>query len=290
MKTISNPPEAAITRLFTDQKKLRTRIIELTPRYQIKNATRFKYLLAHAYPSAKLTDRLWRILEKHPEYYRSVCNYLRRYPKLSRVPAEKLVESRQNEHDLPSRPRGVYKCCRRPPPPAQDKAIATLLKKSWSPKAMHADLQVATGRFLIRTGNLSPNQIKYACKVAPSWWTRASLINALDSAQLGGKTLHQIVDAGVKDRGHDVALAASWKGFEQTYLPPGKRKEWNKSAELLMREVGLIKRSSASHCGINHALQKLDSRIPAVNWKKLFGVLAIHKPNAKSLRLSPPPA
>lgn len=136
---------------------------------------------------------------------------------------------------------------------------------------MHADLQVTTGRFLIRTGNLSPNQIKYACKVAPSWWARASLINALDPAQLGGNTLNQIVDSGVRDHGNDAALAASWKGFELNYLPPGSRNRWNKSAELLMREVELIKRSTASHCGVNHALKKLDSQIPAVNWKKLFG-------------------
>jgi len=56
------------------------------------------------------------------------------------------------------------------------------------------------------------------------------------------------------------------------YLPPGKRAGWNRSAELLLREIGLIKRSSASHCGINLALSKLDRRIPAVKWKKLFGV------------------
>ena len=157
-------------------------------------------------------------------------------------------------------------------PPVQDRALAIFLKKSWVPKFMDADLQVATGRFLIRTGKLSPNQIKYVCRVAPSWWARASLINALVPAQLGGNTLNQIVDTGVRDRGNDAALAASWKGFEQTYLPPGKRAGWNKSAELLMREVGLIKRSSASHCGINLALRKLDSRVSAVKWKKLFGV------------------
>ncbi len=271
LKTISNPPEAVITRLFTDQKKLLKRIEELSPRYEIKNPTRFKYLLAHANPSAKLTNRLWRILEKRPEIYRSVCNYLRRYPRLPRVPAEKLVALVKTNTLYQAVRAEFIRAADGRLPPTQDKAMAVLLKKSWSPKAMHADFQVATGRFLIRTGNLSQNQIKYACKVAPSWWVRASLINALDPAQLGANTLNQIVDNGVKDRGNDAALAASWKGFEQFYLPPGSRTGWNKSAELLMREVGLIKRSSASHCGINHALKKLDPRIPAVNWKKLFG-------------------
>lgn len=272
IKTISNPPEAAISRFFTDQKKLLKRIEELSPRYEITNSTRFKYLLAHANPSAKLTNRLWSILDKQPEIYRSVCNYLRRYQKLPRVPAEKLVDLVKTNTLYQAVRAEFISAADGRLPAAQDKAMAALLKKAWSPKFMHGDLQVATGRFLIRTGNLSPNQIKYACRVAPSWWARASLINALDPAQLGVNVLNQIVDAGVKDRGNDAALAASWKGFEQTYLPPGVRTGWNKSAELLMREVELIARSSSSHCGIAHALRKLDSRIPAANWKKLFGI------------------
>lgn len=271
LKTVSNPLETAIAKPLTDQKKLLKRIQELTPRYEITNATRFKYLLAHANPSAVLTARLWRILDKHPEIYRSVCNYLRRYPKLPRVPAEKLVELiKANTLYQTVRAEFISAADDRMPSD-QDKELAILLKKTWSPKAMHADLQVATGRFLIRTGDLSPNQIKYACKVAPSWWARASLINALEPDQLGSNTLNQIIDTGVQDQGKDVSLAAGWKGFERIYLPPGGRKGWNKSAELLMREVGLIQRSSASHCGINHALSKLDHRIPEVNWKKLFG-------------------
>ena len=92
LKSVSDPPEAAISRHFTDQKKLLQRIKELTPRYRIIDSTRFKYLLAHAIPSAALTARLWRILEYHPEIYRSVCNYLKRYPKLPSRVGESLVK------------------------------------------------------------------------------------------------------------------------------------------------------------------------------------------------------
>ncbi len=48
LKSISNPPEAAITRTFVDQAKLLTRLKALTPRYRVSDPTRFKYLLAHA--------------------------------------------------------------------------------------------------------------------------------------------------------------------------------------------------------------------------------------------------
>ena len=271
LKTVSSPPEAAITTHFTDQRKLLKRIEELTLRYRISNTTRFKYLLAQAVPSARLTDRLWRILESHPEIYRSICNYLRRYARLPKVPATKLAELIKANTLYQSVRAEFINAADGRLPHVQDKALAKLLKKSWTPKAMHADLQVATGRFLIRTGSLSANQVAYACKVAPSWWVRASLLNAIGPAQIGGNTLNQIVETGVKDRGKDVALAAAWKGMEAAYVPPGHRKSWNKSAELLMRELGMIQRSTVNYCGISHALHKLDSRIPIVNWRKLFG-------------------
>ncbi len=271
LKTVSMPSEASVTVHFTDQKKLLRRIRELTPRYRISNPTRFKYLLAHALPTAQLTARLWRIHERHPEIYRSVCNYLRRYPKLPKIPSTRAVELvRKNifYHAVCAEFIGAVDGRLSP---AQDTALANLLRSSWVPKAMHADFQVAVGRFLLRTSKLSASQIAYACKVAPSWWARASLIDALELSQLGSGTINQIVAAGVKDRGKDAALAAAWKGMELNYVPPGKRKTWNKSAELLMRELGLIQRSTANHCGINHAFVKLDAKIPAVNWKRLFG-------------------
>jgi hypothetical protein len=47
---------------------------------------------------------------------------------------------------------------------------------------------------------------------------------------------------------------------------------WNKAAELILREVGIIQRSTTTSCGVIHAFGKLDSRIAALNWKRLFGV------------------
>jgi hypothetical protein len=155
-------------------------------------------------------------------------------------------------------------------PATQERAMSTLLKSLWSPKTMQAELQVAVGRFLIRTGGLSPNQIRYACRVAPSWWVRTQLISAVDSSALGRTTIEKIVGFGVKDRGRDPALAAAWKSYEVPHVPPGSRKTWNKSGELLMKEIGLISRSTAIYCGVGHAFGKLDARIPTVNWKRLF--------------------
>lgn len=271
IKTVSNPPEAPIKAGFADQGRLVKRIEELTPRYRISNATRFKYLLAHASPSARLTARLWRILEKHPEIYRSVCSYLRRYTKIPRVPATKLIAVVKANSLYEAVRADFIDAADGRLPRTQDRTLAKMLRQIWLPKTMHADLQVATGRFLIRTGLLSATQIAYACKVAPSWWARACLIESLDLTRLGATILSQIVGSGVRDIGRDAALAAAWKGKELAYIPPGNRRGWNKSAELLLRELGMIKRSTAAYCGINHALRKMDTRIPEANWRRLFG-------------------
>ncbi len=271
LKSVSNPPEPSIARDFIDQPKLLKRIVKLTPRYKLPDRTRFKYLLGHANPSAKLTARLWRILEKHPEIYLSVCNYLRRYDKLPSVPATKLVEAvKSNVLYQNVRAEFIGTADSRLPAP-QDAALAKLIRKSWTPRGMPPDLQVAIGRFLIRTGHLTPSQIRYVCKSAPSWWARAMLIASAKPDTLGTTVLHQILETAIKDKGKVPAVAAAWRAFQFGHVPPGRRRDWNKAAELLMREVGLIHRATIQHCGINHAFTKLHKRMPRINWRKLFG-------------------
>ena len=271
IKTVSNPPETAISFLSIDQAKVLKRIKELTPRYEITNTTRFKYLLAHASPSAELTARLWEILERNPELYRSFCSYLRRYPKLPRVAAEKVVEQIKTNILYQAVRAAFIDVADGRLPTNTEQALVTLLKPAWTPKAMDAELQIAIGRFLIRTGGLSPNQIRYACRVAPSWWARAMLIDAITTTALGSTTIHQIVDSGVVDQSRDASMAAAWKGTVISHVPPGTRRNWNKAAELLLKEVGQISRSTAVYCGVSHAFRKLDRRIPSFNWQGLFG-------------------
>lgn len=270
LKSVSTPPETAIVRGFVDQPKLYRRIVELTPGYRIKNPTRFKYLLAHADPSAPLTHRLWKILQKHPETYRSICNYLRRYSKIPRVPAEKLVDVIKSSSLYQSvRAEFVGAADAKLPAPV-DVKLARYLRTIWTPRSMHSDLQVAVGRFLIRTGNLTGSQIAYACKAAPSWWTRASLMDAADSTAVSGSVISSVAAAGVTDPGKDASITAAWKAFEAAQVPPGTRRHWNKAAELLLRELGMIAQSTALFCGISHSFSKLDGRIPVANWRALF--------------------
>lgn len=272
LKTVSNPPEPSIRFRQVDQKRLLARLCELTPpRRRITNATRFKFLLAHAEPSAKLTARLWKVLQRHPEVYRNICRYLSRYGKLPRVPAEHLVVAIKSSDLYQSVRAEFISAADGRLPEAQDKALTKYLKGLWAPKSMQADLMVAVGLFLIRAGALTDGQIRYACKVAPSWWARAKLIEAANANTISVATSQSIVDTGVRDVRGVPALAAAWIGFQIDHVPAGRRRDWSKGAALMLREVGLIRRSTAKFCGIQQSLSKLDKGIVTLNWQRLFG-------------------
>ncbi len=75
----------------------------------------------------------------------------------------------------------------------------------------------------------------------------------------------------VKDSSHDVALAAGWKTFVDDVAVPCQKRQLNPSGAILLKELGVIKRKTAGYCGIDHALKKLNPKIPSVNWKKFMG-------------------
>ena len=271
LKSVSTPVETAITREFVDQPKLQARIRKLTRGYRVSDPTRFKYLLAHALPSAPLTSRLWRILEKHPELYRNVCNYLRRYKRIPRVPAERLVAQIAGSTLYQSVRAEFIRAADGRLPERQDRQLGRIIRPLWAPRgAMHADLQVAIGRYLIRLRSLSAGQIAFACQRSPSWWARAQLIDALRLPGHDPANPPAVLAGCVQDRVRDPALAAARQVFELGLVPKGTRKGWNKSAELLLREVGVFQRSMATFCGIVHFFGQLDRRAPAVDWRRLF--------------------
>lgn len=270
LKSVSNPPEAAIKRPSVDQKRLLKRIVELTPDYCVSNDTRFKYLLAHATPSAKLTARLWRILEKHPETYRSVCNYLRRYAKLPRIPASKVVTQIKTNTLYQSVRAEFISVADGRLPRSEEVTLARLLKRGWTPRSLQPDLLARMGHFLIRAGYLSPRQVIYVCARARSWWTRAILIESLRTTNVSVGCIQNVVDTGVRDDVEDVARASAWKAFVIGRTPTGQRHEWNPAGEFLLREVGMVQRARSGHCGITNSFAKLDARIPRLNWRRLF--------------------
>ena len=83
VQSVSRPPENSI-RPYVDQKKLATRILELSRNGKLgaSNVSRFKYLLAHAEPTYRLNVRLMRVLRRNPDLADNVCAYIAKYDKI----------------------------------------------------------------------------------------------------------------------------------------------------------------------------------------------------------------
>ena len=187
------------------------------------------------------------------------------------MPAQKLIEVIQANtlyHSVQAEFIGV---ANQRLPPAQDELLAVYLKRLWSPQTHHPDLLAMIGTYLMRTGDLTANQIVNVCRHAQSWWTRATLINNLETNYIAARTRESIVRSCIEDPARDVAIAAGRMAFaDSVALPGGGRARWNTSGSILLREVGLISRNTATYCGISKSFAKLVPRFPTLNWKRLL--------------------
>lgn len=273
LKTVSNPPEVAIKRDNINQEKLFKRIGELTPGYTITNPTRFKFLLAQAEPRSLLTSRLWRIYERHPEIYKSLCNYLRRYSQIPKVPAERMVhEIKKNDLYQSVRAEFINVADGRLPA-KEDQDLGTFLKSIWSPSSLHPDLLARIAQYLMHSHRLSDKQIIYACSKVRPWWSRAIIIEELSNQYVSQHTLQVILDERITDPEREVSIATGWKAFGSNISLGSKKQIWNPAGGILLREVGMIQRSTATYCGIQKSFEKINPRIPSIKWKNFLGAL-----------------
>ena len=70
----------------------------------------------------------------------------------------------------------------------------------------------------------NPRQVEHVCTKAPSWWTRATLVEELELSDLGAATRDRIVQQRIREEARDVAIAAGWKAFVDGIRPTGPKR------------------------------------------------------------------
>lgn len=102
IKSIVYPPEVVVNKKSPDQKKVQKRLLELSPRFEVTNETRFKYVLGSALPSSRLNYRLLKILEKQPHLYYSIFNYFKGLHQFSEKLSKEILKVLQNNALYPA--------------------------------------------------------------------------------------------------------------------------------------------------------------------------------------------
>jgi hypothetical protein len=275
LKSISNPSESAVGRAQVDQIKLAKRIVALTPRLhpsvQITNETRFKYLLAHAVPTAQMNSRMLRISASRPDLVPNIGRYFRRYSTLPRTVVAELVTRIRREQlyeyvstewidVLDGRTR-----------PAEKTSLSHLLKKQWKPRSLTPELKAAIGKWLIKEGRLNYNQTAYAISSARQGWVRAQLLSALNTGHYGTAQLETILNEGLRHPNPDVSLAAAVQVVNLNIEVRSPAKTIQPSGGKALRQFGILKRVPGRACGIEWSLSRLTRRSTEVNWRRIFG-------------------
>lgn len=277
LKSISNPPEPVLMPKILNQERLRKRIVELTPRFRVANATRFKFLVACAEPSYKLNDRMWRIYEKPPDLYASIFRYFRRYELLPSKVARRLLKEIKAAPLYHAIHADMVATADGRLPVTLQTRLNRIVKEQWSAKLPAPDLVVALGRIAMREGLLTFAQTRYATTSMSDWWVRTQLVESMTPAFIGEPSLESMLNGIMRqDEEADVCMMAATtvNRLGITIRPPTR--ELRRRAAIVLREFGRIHRASGRPCGVDYSVvQLLGNTVSGINWRKFFG--ARHK-------------
>lgn len=275
IKSVSHPPEPVIVKTSSDQTRVRERLKELSPRYEVVNETRFKYILGSAEPNATLSDRLIKILIRQPHLYFSIFNYFSRYTRIPRQLSNKLLELlRENGLYSALTAAGLRCILGRCHPDANlylERFAKRILKNSRV--SDNPELRAAAIAILLISGRKSYPAILHYLKNEPDWWPKSELIKHVQIEIIGSPSYEYLVNSLIKDSSLDVSIvAAEYMGIHSLNVT-STINEINSGAQLALKKMGFISKIRRGYCPISAAMQyMLGTSVGIVRWKKLLGL------------------
>lgn len=270
LKSVSQPGERSFGNRALSQVKIRRRLRGLTRRFEVKDSTRFKYVLGSANPSAEVTRRMLRVYERAPIYYDAISRYLARYDELPVDLVDRLLREISLQTLYPAIQAAFVHALNDRVPSVRDAKVRSALKRMWSPKALQADLAGAIVRYLVPREGLTESQLRYAATRARSWWVRGEIGLSLSAADMNASR-GAVLNAMVCDPIQDPAVAAAWIAGRSGIRVTAPRRDLSPGAKCVLREFGLVKRGGRRVCGIKASLMKMVNIPTNIDWRKFFG-------------------
>jgi hypothetical protein len=274
LKSVSVPPEAALTGPVPDQVKIRTRIAELAPRsdgYKVSDPTRFKFLLSRAKPSLRVLDRLWRVFDNAPHFYPQLSNYLQKFDSLSNLHSERLVAEIQKQDLYPAVRASLIAAADGRLSATTIKRFRSLIKPFWQPRSTSPDLAAVLWRALHNLNHLTQAQADYALHRAHSDWLRMSLHFGTPWFNIPPARRDRLLNLSIRKSDADSAIAAAWLIALLDVEIKRPIRDVHPLAKIVLRENGKLKRADSKVCGIRMAIDEISGGNLTINWRKFFG-------------------
>lgn len=271
LKSVSTPVESVLAEPEVDQKALYHRLAELSPRYEVTSATRFKYLLGRAAPVGRLTERLWRIYEKQPHLYEVISRYLARYARIPNKVGLRLVQEVERQALYPAVRAAFIGVSTGKLSGGALKTARRKFKPLWTPRVSQADLSDALATWLHHERKFTGRQAEYSVVSTKPGWLRARVQYAVPWADVSAGQRRSWLNANLRAESADVAISAAWLVGVMGIAVDRPVRDVHHLARLVLKEFGALRRAKAGICGIRLAIEEMTRHDIAVDWRRFFG-------------------
>jgi hypothetical protein len=278
IKSVSRPPEPSIQPVVS-QKKLASRLLEITRRSRVDPllSSRFKYLLAQAEPNYRLSERLLKVIRRHPEYSGTISSYFSRYKVIpTRLAAEITTYIREPElyHSVAS---NILRACLGRISAADATVLGRfaaqrLLRPGRSQLPLQPTYKEALIAWTIRTNEITFRELETLRDNEPDWWVRKCILRELTPDQFGTPSYRDFLNKSMRIQESEIARCAAAKLVEESIPLDKPHKNVFEPAKMILKTFKLIKFVGKPPSMINSVIAYVLKRPEtAYNWIKLFG-------------------
>jgi len=274
LKSVSHPIDVDVWST-KKQKQIRKDIIDSSPRFVVEDVTNFKFSVALCRPNSEVTVRLWKIYEKDPSIYHTLCNYLKKHSNLADYSFTKVIleVKKKNPYDVVKAEFiSVLDAITLEKKQTKEAVSAVKYSVYRSGKSLYSESDVLLSseatKFLIKHNALTSKQLDFASH-APYWFTRLSVAEALIT-----NTNNLLLDSRnylLKDKCLDVSLTTAEISFRNK-IQINPRMKCHPLIGAYMSSYA-ISVDTTAECKIDRVLRRmflLQDKFPAVNWTSLL--------------------
>ncbi len=283
VKGISHPPEFPPSKPDPDQRQIRARLNQLTPRFIVTNETRFKYVLAKAAPNAGLSKRMLKVVAIQPHLYGPVFSYLSRATKLPNRVADLSLRLLRENDLYPSFTAALISALLGRLPAACEKDLTNYCSSRLAgPKvSRNAEVRAASASALLWSASLSWPDVESLFS-KEEWWAKAYLMQFIRRDIVGDPSFEALLNLLIRDRSPDVATVAAERLVVDGLRVLQPHSGIQSAALSMLKAASLIGRARGGHCIVSEAMQAvLGPGLGIVNWKAVLG--AHYKPVVRKI-------
>lgn len=255
-------------------KKVQTEFINHSLRLNIKDPTKFNYLLGKIKPSISNFKRALRILNKYPHHFLSITRFFEKFSSLTEAASKSLLEELKGQELYFSVRASLLNSTRKSIHHSHENEVAKFAKGLTSDfKYKDTNLKAAAFSFLFSRSKTPWKEIEKWLSRDGGWWVISQAVPHLQWKIIGEASQISILNKLICSNSEDLAIVGAELLITKGGKVTAKLSKINPLAQNALKAAGLIKvRRNSQQCPIETLFSKsYSTQLRGINWKFLLG-------------------